>query len=170
MKLHEIKGNLLEFPEGIQVVAHSVNTDQKMRSGIAKQISEQIPELVQADNDFIIPKGPQRLGHCSSMKFITSDGEIKYGFNLYGQQLGVNSKFGCPTDYDALMGALYSMRNKLTSEAQYSIFNISNKRVKIGFPKFMGSALGGGNFDIVLDIIKIVFQHYDVDIYIVDFN
>lgn len=171
MKLHEIKGDLLKFPEGIQVIAHQANVQERMRSGIAKQISEQIPEMVVADKEFPIPVGPMRLGHCSHVHLLRENfKKIYMGFNLYGQQLGVNSQYGCPTDYDALFGALNSMKNHLAMQVSGSIFNIVERPVKIGFPKLMGCALGGGQWSIVKELIQIAFYHYDVEIYIVEFG
>ena len=52
-KLELINGNLLDFPNGINNIAHSCNCRMIMGGGIAKQIKERYPEAYQADVDFI---------------------------------------------------------------------------------------------------------------------
>lgn len=178
MKIKEIKGDLLTFPEGIQVMAHQANVRATFGSGIAAQIRQKIHEMKIADERFYVPANKQRLGHCS-FAYFSRNNEQKMGFNLYGQDIGgvdsngerieALSRYGIPTDYDALLGALYEMRRSLCVSILFNILN-SDEPVKIGFPKRMGSDLGGGSWNKVLDLIKIVFQHYNVEIIIVDFN
>jgi O-acetyl-ADP-ribose deacetylase (regulator of RNase III) len=44
-----IKGNLLDFPNGITVIAHGCNTQGKMKSGLAKSIVELWPKVAEVD-------------------------------------------------------------------------------------------------------------------------
>ena len=48
-KIETIEGNLLDFPNDINVIAHSCNTRHIMGAGIAKQIKDRYPEAYEAD-------------------------------------------------------------------------------------------------------------------------
>ena len=49
MNIEVIDGNLLDFPNDINVIAHSCNTRNIMGAGIAKQIKDRYPEAYEAD-------------------------------------------------------------------------------------------------------------------------
>ena len=46
-----IEGNLLDFPNNINSIAHSCNTRNIMGGGIAKQIKDRYPEAYEADTE-----------------------------------------------------------------------------------------------------------------------
>ena len=59
-----LHGNLLDFPYGINVIAHSCNTLNVMGAGIAEQIANRYPEAKEAD-DVADKAGQNDLGEFS---------------------------------------------------------------------------------------------------------
>ena len=49
MSIEVIDGDLLDFPNQINTIAHSCNTQNVMGAGIAKSIKERYPEAFEAD-------------------------------------------------------------------------------------------------------------------------
>lgn len=147
-----IKGNLLDFPEGITTIFQNANCRETMGAGIAKQIKERYPEVYVTDCEFPL-KGEDRLGEFS-MASVSSDRHI---INLYAQDLGGRnlSEEGTPFRMEhylnALDGALYECIEVKRS------FRPDLPESKFGFPWKIGSGLSGGNWDdIKIETEKIV--------------
>ena len=49
-------------------------------------------------------------------------------------------------------------------ESLFFMIPIINKLKTVGFPKNMGSALAGGNFDIITSMIHTLFTNFNVEI------
>ena len=82
-----IDGNLLDFPNDINAIAHSCNTRNIMSAGIAKQIKDRYPEAYEADTkayDTEYDKDGQYvhwLGKFSKAEI----NDRKYIYNMYTQ-------------------------------------------------------------------------------------
>ena len=98
-----IEGNLLDFPNDINVIAHSCNTRNIMGAGIAKQIKDRYPEAYEADWRAFNSNYGVTLG-----KFSKADiGDRKYIYNMYTQSTY------CPSHL--LLGELWHQLMKLYS-------------------------------------------------------
>lgn len=158
-----IKGDLLECPKGINVIAHQANTDGIMGAGIAKAIKTKWPEAYKADREYHIPFGPERLGWWSYANVLLHNKVIGI-INLYGQQLGKLSKYGIPTDYDALLQSMIRLKIDLDNG-----YHMSGDTPILGLPKGMGCGLGGGDWEgMVLPRIEAVFNKSKFPVYIVE--
>lgn len=158
-----ITGDLLDAPNGINVIVHQANTDGIMGAGIAKAIKDKWPEVYDADKNYHVPFGSERLGWFSFAN-VKCNGERVGIVNLYGQRLKELSRFGIPTDYDALLQSMMRLKDSLLMG-----YNLTGDLAIIGFPKGMGCGLGGGDWDgEVLPRIKAVFDKTLFPVYIVE--
>ena len=156
-----IEGNLLDFPNGINMIFHSANTENVMGAGIAQQIRKRYPEAYKVDKDYFIPKGRERLGHYSQALVSGGSKDYKLVVNLYGQMLNEDSVFGVRTNYFALRDSLRrSLDDHVTFSGHY------NEAI-CGFPYGMGCGLGGGDWKIVESIISKALEEFNVTGYIV---
>lgn len=151
--MKKIQADLLDFPEGINVIFHQANTEGVMGAGIAKQIRKRFPTAWENDKSFSLPFGEDRLGHFSyyELQQVREEGgratliDKKIIINLYGQMLNKDSVFGIATDYLALYAALSRACNWLEKRREEPV---------MGFPYGMGCGLGGGEWSIVEEIIE----------------
>lgn len=151
--IHYVVGDLLQ--SDCEVIAHQANCFSKMYSGIAGQIRKIYPDAVKADEEFPF-KPALRLGGCSFCDTVGTNGLHKRVYNLYGQySMGTDKQH---TDYKALESALDTMMIHLEKSG------MSN--VKIGVPWRMGCGLGGGDWNVVEEILKRVSERHRRDIYI----
>lgn len=140
------------FKQGFDVVMHQANCYNTMGSGIAKTIRENYPEAYHADSSFPFPVGKGRLGKFSWSW--VAGGEFRI-FSLYGQLgYGRGKKY---TNYEALESALRGALSMLSVEEGF-------KNLKIGIPYKMGCDRGGGNWDIVSEMINKVSDEFGIDI------
>lgn len=136
------------FDQELDVIIHQANCFNKMKSGIAKEISKRYPEAVEADNR-------TKLGdRCKLGNFTIGIGskDRLHIINLYSQYLFGRGK--CHTDYDAMKKGL-----KRFIKEYKSLFNITNSPLKVGIPHGIGCGLGGGDWSIVENIIKELFSN-----------
>jgi O-acetyl-ADP-ribose deacetylase (regulator of RNase III) len=161
--MKKIQGNLLDFPNGINMIFHSANTENIMGAGIARQIRERYPQAYKADSDLFIPKGRKRLGYYSQALVSGDSEDCKLVVNLYSQRLGEDSVWGCPTNYFALRDALRScLHDRITFSGHYD-------EPICGFPFGMGCGLGGGDWKIVEYIIRETLQEFDLEGFIITY-
>lgn len=149
-------GNLLDFPYGINTIAHCCNTMNVMGAGIAKQIADRYPEAKEADDE-CAKIGQNELGERSFAEVEIDDEENKlphqtFGvnkrwckiYNLYTQD-GIG--FGREVNYEALYRNLHLMRNALNNDSN----------CVLGLPYQMSSGLAGGSWEIVNAMINTIF-------------
>lgn len=147
--MKEIKGDLIKLAKegNFDFIAHGCNCFCRMGSGIAKQVAKEIPDAVIKDN-LTIPGDINKLGNYT-MGVIKSDnkivGEI---FNCY-TQYGHNPS-DKPLDYEALTLCLRKINHEF-------------KGGKIGLPT-IGAGLGGGDWNIIKQIIETELKDMDVTI------
>lgn len=137
--MKHIKGNLLDFPAGINIVVHQANVNQRMGAGIAAQIAKRYPVAVVADDNHWA-EGDERLGNFS-VAILGSGRKI---INLYGQSIQHRSTAGVPTDYNAVVKGFQRLTEYLRE---------FDHEIVVGVPKFMGCALGGGIWSVYESII-----------------
>ena len=176
--LKYIDGNLLLNKE-VEVIGHQANCQNTFGAGIARSIKEMYPEAYHMDTICATKRG-NTLGNFSAAD-INDVTRQKHGtnihriFNLYGQNLGTQFKKsgGRMTDYEGLYSALVGMAQVLKNDPRLTAYmhpkDIHPEPV-VGFPWGMGSALGGGNFDIVSRLIEVAFDGYESDVLIVRFK
>lgn len=145
----------------VDVIAHQCNCFCTMGSGIAPLIKKNFPEAWEADK--ATKKGDvQKLGSFSKgLSFKYGDkGFPLFIYNLYGQYgYGKRKEGGTDTDYHALESSLIAMTKELRQA----------KELKIGLPK-LGAGLGGGDWNLISQIIESVLcdQGFDVTIYVLN--
>lgn len=129
-------GDLLEmFKNGeVSLIAHGANCMKVMGAGIAKQIAENFPEVVEVDNNFPLP-ALYRLGDYSVVQ--TEHGTI---LNFY-TQLKPGSNF----EYSALKACL----KKLSMEAVRT-----NSYIELAVP-MIGAGIGGGDWEIIEKLLHL---------------
>jgi hypothetical protein len=147
-------GNLVTYP--LDGFIHQANCQCTMGSGVAKFVKETYPEVYEAD--LLTLKGDlTKMGSFSFAK--TTDGKI--GYNLYSQfNFGYDGK--CYTDYEAIRCGLTKIKDHIK-------LNI-REDAKIGIPCRMGCARGGGDWNIVMGIIKDIFENDTINIVICEFK
>ena len=138
--MKEIEGDLIKMArEGhFDIIIHGANCFCKMKRGIAKQVAEEIPDAVRADNLTIVAD-INKLGNFT-VGIINdyNNKPISKIYNCYSQyNYDSSSK---PIDYEALTLCLRKI-------------NFNNKGKKIGVP-LIGAGLAGGNWTIIKKIIE----------------
>ena len=158
--LHYKVGNLLDAPQ--ICIAHQVNCQGVMDSGVAKAIKEKYPKAYE-----------HYKGHCdtkTSKELLGTSQEVhceiakRTVINLFGQQF--QGYDGCSyTSYVALTIALDSAFKFIESENFYY-----NDPLEIAIPYKMGCDKGGGDWKIVSEILEELSDKYGIDVYIYSLN
>ena len=154
-----IKGDLTEFPAGVQAIMHGCNTLQVMGGGLALQIAKKYPMVAGVDKLFASYLKAQgkvpKIDMLGDMSYSVLDDKPRIVFNLYQQsQLGEGS-----LSYDSLRS---SMRKAMRFS---SILGVE----KVGLPYKIGCGLAGGDWEKVFDIIADCREIFDGDIYIIEY-
>ena len=149
----QVNGDLLTmFKDGqFDAIVHQANTKGIMGGGIALQIKDQFPS---AYDDYKLI-----CNECSELltNYARSDTEHGVIFHLFGQsEIGTHRRM---TNYAALSTALMGAIDERADEIDGTL--------RIGIPYQMGCGLGGGDWDIVSQLIEdthAIFQELDVDL------
>lgn len=131
-------GDILQCTESM--IVHQTNCQGVMGSGLAKQIKDKYPEVYQTYLFHCKTNIPQNLLGTS---LICEANDGKYIANVFGQ---FSFGQGLQTDYAALKNAL----------KEVYAFALQNN-LSVAFPYKIGCGLGGGDWNIVFDIINEVF-------------
>lgn len=148
--IYNIDGDLLK--SDCTVIMHQANCFSTMGAGIARSIADKYPMAEQADRTFPLPP-KDRLGRYS---YIETDDKTTV-VNLYGQY---NMGAGLQTNYHMLEKSIET----LFLDAQRGLISIDLS--KVGLPYKMGCGLAGGDWEIVLGIVKRLSNKYMIDIFI----
>lgn len=154
MSVQTIKGDLLLWPQGINVICHVCNAKGKAGAGIAKALREAHPEaftpyFAAAESNEL------RLGEFIVGK--TSDD--RRIVHLIGQDsYGTEKRH---LNYEALYAGLEHLRNVLEEAGK------EGRAYMVGVPYGIGCGLAGGTWEIVYAMIEAVFQASPVPIVIV---
>lgn len=147
-----------------QMFAHGANCQATMNSGIARDVKSRIPELYHADLDYHINVGNnyQKLGKFSMVTY-EDDGQAphKMAFNLYTQlHYGTERRH---FNYGAFVESLRSAIDEAVRQKCYDTNNCLNNTLNVIIPK-IGCGLGGGDWNIVSEIIEHTTFSDDVDV------
>ena len=136
------KGNLLT-DESIQAIGHCTNCQGVMGSGIALSIKQIYPKAYEAYKH-AEKDGGLKLGEISYVGLSRNEKPFVI-FNLNGQNLyGSGNRH---VNYEAIYTALEDMRN-ICDMAKME------PNPTVGFPKMMGAARAGGNWNIIERMIE----------------
>ena len=141
------------FDSGADVICHQVNCQGVMGSGLAKQVKDRHPEVYESYINYLNFCERQKQQPLGSYTFAKAFGTNYWVLNIFGQDDYGRDKQH--TDYDALRKALLAARDSTLG-----------KYVTVAFPYKMGCDRGGGDWDIVYNIIKEVFADQKGDILI----
>ena len=147
-----IHGDLLDFPDGINIIAHSCNCQNIMGGGIAAQIKQRYPEAFNADT-MAAKVGKNTLGHTSHA-FLK---ESKIIVNMYTQQ---NISHQRAVDYEAFYKCIHNLSGIIDE-------NRKRGKIKLGLPYKISCGLAGGDWDIIRTMIDKVFEGLEQNVFIV---
>ncbi len=151
-----INGDLLKTD--VDVLVHQVNTKGVMGKGIALQIKHKYPEVYEDYVDFCksVTNSKDLLGECLLVKV----GYRKYVANVFGED-NFYPKGVRHTDYDALEQSLRFLYTWMKG----------NGIKTCGVPDMIGAGLAGGSRDVILEILKNIFEKdNNITLKIVKFN
>lgn len=146
-----VKGNLLDAVENI--IAHQVNCQKKMNSGVAKAIREKYPEVFE---EYLKTK-PQ-LGNVGFV-IVANDNYTKIIVaNMYAQDMyGYDGKQY--TDYDAFRKCCKSIVNECR------LTKCMGQKLSVAMPYKIASDRGGADWDKIMDILLEEFTDVDLTLY-----
>jgi O-acetyl-ADP-ribose deacetylase (regulator of RNase III) len=156
--LHYKVGNLLDASQ--ICIAHQVNCQGVMGSGVAKAIKEKYPKAYEHYKGYCNVRSSKDLLGISQEVHCRTTEEERVVINLFGQQFyGYDGC--CYTSYVALTIALDSAFKFIVRENDYY-----GDPLEIAVPYKMGCDRGGGDWKIVSKILEELSDKYDVDVYI----
>lgn len=163
--LKVIDGNLLDFPNDINVIAHSCNCRMIMGGGIAKQIKDRYPQAYQADVDYISDEYDHNgqfkhpLGTFSKAEV----GDGKYIYNMYTQAtIGTG---GRQVDYEKFYVALTRVANNIEWQIAHD-----DTKPNFGLPWMISCGLAGGSWSIIFAMINDILVDRKFKTYIVKYD
>lgn len=154
-----IEGNLLDFPQDINFIAHSCNTHNVMGAGIALNIKHTYPEAYTADCHAMM-EGDNQLGWYS---FAWIDGTQSKGiYNMYTQS---SIGQGRQVNYEAFYNALYNVAEHIEWQDKHD-----NKTSAFGLPYGISCGLAGGSPRIINSIIHEILVDRKFKTYIIRYH
>ena len=140
-----VKGNLLNASE--KIIAHQVNCQKKMNSGVAKAIREKWPIVFEK-----YQKAESQLGFVD---FILIDNHYHYVANMYAQDnYGYDGKQY--TNYDAFRQCCKTIVEFCRNAV---------KNYTVAMPYKIASDRGGADWDKIMDILLEEFTDIDLTLY-----
>ena len=151
-----IYGNLLDFPNGIDFIAHSCNTQNVMGAGIARQIKDRYPLAYEADCH-AMHEDEVGLG---SYSFAWTDATQTKGiYNMYSQdKLGGERA----VDYEGFYLALQNVANHIEWQDKHD-----DEISSLGLPWMISCGLAGGSWNVIFSMINDILIDRKFKTYIV---
>lgn len=150
-------GDIFKGPEYFKV--HQVNCKGAMGAGIARQVKENYPNVYEAYKK-TCDKMKDNSSTLLGMVQIVDTGKGFSIVNLFGQDDFKGYGNRC-TNYEAFYTCLEKIKIHITER---------NLPKEIAFPCRIASALAGGDWNVILAMIKSVFEPTDIKVVIYDFN
>ena len=151
---HTIVGNIFDCKENI--ICHQVNMYKKMASGIAKQIRERYPVVYKKYLEHDGRLGEVKLYDVSQSCY----NRFKFIANFYSQDTyGYDGKLY--TNYNAIRQCFKIINQLGKQQYQYQYI----EKFSLAIPYKIGCGLGGGDWDIVSQIIIEELTDIDYTIY-----
>ena len=145
-----VKGDILDAKETI--IAHQVNCQKRMNSGVAKAIREKYPVVFERYENT-----KPALGLVEFI-YAGEDTGKHYIANMYAQdRYGYDGKQY--TDYEAFRHCC----EQVAKECR--LFKHMKKEVNVAMPYKIGSDRGGADWDKIMDILLEVFTDVDITLY-----
>lgn len=141
------KGNLLDAQTN--VIAHQVNCQGVMGSGVAKQIKEKWPDVFAQYNYHTTMLENACLGNCQMVQINKS----QFVANLFGQRYYGRENLRY-TSYDGIYDAL----------AKLQVYMDNRNCNSVAFPYKMSSDRGGADWNVILAMIESVFKNTNITI------
>lgn len=143
-----INGDIFDaFEQGCDAICHQVNCQGKMNAGLAKEIAKRYPEVKTDYVELCLEESIDRLlgGYI--------DTPVKGGhvIGIFGQAYYGDDGW-LYTNYDALQKAFCTLNHMYAGH-------------KLAFPYGIGCGLGGGDWNIVLQLIHDEFTECNVVIF-----
>jgi O-acetyl-ADP-ribose deacetylase (regulator of RNase III) len=152
MSVEYIKGDLLDFPAGCNVIAHSCNAQGVMGSGLAKQIRERYPVVFD-----VYSAAPKEMGTFS----VADVGDGRKIVNMITQShYGNDGKRY--VDYEALYSALETLRDSLDSTRK------EGRVYTLGLPLGLSCGLAGGSPTVVDAMIQHLWAGSETKVFVVE--
>ena len=141
-----VKGNLLDATE--HIIAHQVNCQRKMNSGVAKAIREKYPEVYEKYQNT-----EPKLG---TVEYVSVD--RRYVANMYAQDMyGYDGKQY--TSYESFRQCCKNIVNECRLSKHM------NKDLNVAMPYKIASDRGGADWDKIMDILLEEFTDVDLTLY-----
>ena len=145
-------GDILDYENKVNIIAHQVNCQGVMGGGLALQIKSKWPDVNRAYVE-LVDNRDELMGICQIVRV-----GHKFGVaNLFGQY---DMGGGRQTDYEALYTALGSLRNQMV------VIDLKS----VAFPVKLGCGLAGGDWRIVSSLIQVAFEGSGIAITFVEYS
>lgn len=142
-----VKDNLLNASE--KIIAHQVNCQKKMNSGVAKAIREKWP--------IVFEKYQNAESQLGFVDFILIDNHYHYVANMYAQD-----NYG----YDGKQYTNYDAFRQCCKKIVETCRNLSMiKKYTVAMPYKIASDRGGADWDKIMDILLEEFTDIDLTLY-----
>jgi O-acetyl-ADP-ribose deacetylase (regulator of RNase III) len=140
------------FNSGCDIFGHQTNCHGVMGSGLALLIKQRFPDVYTKYRELCLSDNVNLMGYVQFVKTgITKPAIIA---NLFGQyDFGVDKRH---TDYKALEKCFINLKDKW--------INTQLNGLSIALPFNLGCGYGGGNWNIVYDLIIQYFGNTDIPI------
>lgn len=154
MSVEYITGNLLDFPGGCNIIAHIVNMQGVMGSGVALQIKEEYP-VAYEEYKKAFESGNLKLGTIS----VGTLNNGKKILNICAQEFYGTEKR--QLDYEAFYAAFENIRNKLEESHN------KGKIWTLGVPYKIGSDRAGASWRVIETMLLDLFENSPAKLLIV---
>ena len=154
-----IDGNLLDFPNGIDYIAHSCNTQNIMGGGIARQIKNRYPLAYEADC-FAMYEDDNVLGDYSFA--VINPTQTKGIYNMYTQDKIGGTR---AVNYEAFYVALTKVADTIEWED-----DVDKKTSVFGLPWMISCGLAGGSWNVIFSMINDILIDRNFKTYIVKYH
>ena len=160
---------MIQFKQGdllqscADIIAHQVNCQGVMGSGVAKQIRQQFPQAYVWYRRKVMKDFDHRKALLGTMQYVlVSYKPPCYVANLfaqfdYGSMKGRTEPY---TDYQALRSSLMHL-NQFANELRA----VLGRKPSIAMPYLIGCARGGGDWELVKSIIQDTLSEQEVTFY-----